>query len=974
MTFEAILALIRNAVMLMALGLVFDRFFSGISHRSFGLRALAGVFVGLVGMSVMSMPLTLAQGVIFDTRSVLLSISGLFFGLVPTLAAAAMTIALRLYQGGGGALMGVLVILATSLLGLIWRRGRRDRLDRITGMELYVFGITVHVVMLLLMFTLPGTLAGAALRSLSLPIMIIYPLGTVLLGGLLVGQQQRLSANDAVKESERKHRLYIDHAPTGVLVADGEGRYLEVNAAACRITGFSREEILRMRVMDFSPPGAEENALAHFAQLQETGSASAILPFNRRDGSLGWWSVQAVGLGGDRFIGFATDVSELKRLEMASAESERQLNQAQALASTGNWEIHLDTGEVTASPEARRIYGFQDQALTVEMIKENPQPEHRDRLNRALADLVAGRAPYEQEFRITRPGDGQIVDVHSLATYDRERRVVTGTLQDISQRKIIEQTLRDSEERFRAVFEHAAIGIAVVGLDGRWIRANDRLCGIVGYSPTEIQEITFQDITHPEDLEEDLKLAGECLAGDRSTYMLEKRYIRKEGREVWIDLTVSLIRDARGEPSYFIAVVSDISVRKQAEWDRDRAEADLRQAQKMEAVGRLAGGIAHDFNNMLNVILGYADLTLQEMPEDGTQRRNVTEIQAAARRSADLTGQLLAFSRKQAATPSVIDLNQAVAGQQAMLDRLIGEAVEIVFEPDPQLWLIRMDPSQLDQILANLTANARDAIQGVGRVVISTANAKLQDGISQQGERIPAGDYVALTFSDSGKGIAEADLPKIFEPFYTTKPIEKGTGLGLATVYGVVKQNGGHIQVESSIQQGTTFTIHLPRFVGSFDRVEIPVPQEHSSGGETLLVVEDEPQLLELAVRMLEKAGYVVLQAGTPELALRIAAEHPGTIDLVVTDVIMPQMDGFQLLERIRTVRPGQRSLLMSGYPDDAIARHGTMDGDLKFLSKPFTTNDIHAAVQGALSGARPDRIPPGVPVGGTGGETRQSG
>ncbi|MBU2501536.1 PAS domain S-box protein [bacterium] len=949
MTFEAFLALIHNALVLLALGLLFPRLAGWLFHRSSWRRMVAGAAVGGIGLSVMSLHWTAAPGVVFDTRSVLLSLSGLFFGLAPTLVAAAMMAALRVAMGGAGTVMGISVIIATAAMGLVWRGRSGTSLHRLGWLHLYLFGLAVHLVMILLMGTLPGALMWPTLKAVAVPVLVIYPLGTVLLGRLLVTEREEMELARAVAESERKYRLYIDSAPTGVFVADSGGRYVEVNDAGCRMTGYSREEILGRPVTDFSPPEDKASGSAHFDAVQTSGKSTGVLSFLRKDGSVGWWSVEAVALGDGRFIGFSTDVSELKRLELEAAASERKLNEAQQLARIGSWDCDLATGTVRASPEAFRIYGADEVPLTLGMIKQFPLPEYRPRLDEAMKALIAGEGPYDVEFRIRREGDGSIRDIHSLATYDPVKRIIAGTIQDITRRKQAERAIRESDERFRAVFEHAAVGIGIVGLDGRWIRANERLCSLLGYTAGELQMRSFEATTHPDDLDEDLRLGGECLAGRRSFFTMEKRYIHKQGHEVWVELTVSLIRSAAGEPAYFISVVQDIGTRKRLEQEHDRVEAELRQAQKMDAVGRLAGGVAHDFNNMLNVILGYAEVVLEDIDPEDPHRPSLEGIRSAAERSAQLTGQLLAFSRKQIVAPGVLDLNEAVASQKKLLDRLIGENVEITFVPGEDLWPVRIDPSQLDQILANLAVNARDAIAGVGRVLIRTANLRLEEGTTRQGDPIPAGDFVLLEFGDTGKGIASEHLDKIFEPFFTTKPVEQGTGLGLATVYGVVTQHGGHLDVTSAPDRGTTFRIYLPRYCGVRRKTEPAPAQRPLGGGETILLVEDEPQLLNLAARMLEKGGYTVLKGETPSRALEIAAGFPGDIHLVVSDVIMPQMNGKELVNRVQALRPGLGVLFMSGYTDDAIADQGVLEEGVHFLNKPFTLAEVQAAVRTAL-------------------------
>ncbi len=370
----------------------------------------------------------------------------------------------------------------------------------------------------------------------------------------------------------------------------------------------------------------------------------------------------------------------------------------------------------------------------------------------------------------------------------------------------------------------------------------------------------------------------------------------------------------------------------------------------MESVGRLAGGVAHDFNNMLGVILGHADLAMDQIDPAQPLYDDLLEIQKAAQRSADLTRQLLAFARRQTVAPRVLNLNDTVGGMLKMLKRLIGEDIDLAWEPDLRLGLVRIDPSQIDQILANLCVNARDAIVGVGKVTIETKNAVFDDSYcAEHGDFIP-GEYVMLAVSDDGCGMDQETLAHIFEPFYTGKEVGQGTGLGLATVYGIVKQNEGFINVYSEPGQGSSFKIYFPRFTGDEEERKPESKKEAPrSLGETLLLVEDEAGILNLGKTMLERLGYTVLTAATPAEAIRQAERHEGEIQLLITDVVMPMMNGRELEQRIRAIQPGIKSLFMSGYTANVIAHQGVLDEGVFFLQKPFSIHDLAAKVREAL-------------------------
>jgi signal transduction histidine kinase len=391
-------------------------------------------------------------------------------------------------------------------------------------------------------------------------------------------------------------------------------------------------------------------------------------------------------------------------------------------------------------------------------------------------------------------------------------------------------------------------------------------------------------------------------------------------------------------------------MRKQDENERIHLEEQLRHAQKMESVGRLAGGVAHDFNNMLSVIIGHANLALVVLDPDEQLYSSMEEILTAAQRSAELTRQLLAFARKQTIAPRVMDLNTIVSGIFKMLKRLIGEQIELVWSERADLWPVKVDPSQIDQILANLCVNASDSIAGNGKIFLETGNCVVDEGYCAGNSGLTPGAYVRLSVSDSGCGMDKETQKRIFEPFFTTKEIGAGTGLGLATVYGIVKQNGGFINVYSERGLGTTFSLYLPRHAGKAEPVAGAEPALSLRGGrETILVVEDEPSILKVTTMILTRQGYSVLPACSPREALRLAGEQGASIHLLVTDVVMPGMNGLQLAKKLEALHPGLKRLFMSGYTADVIAENGVLDEGVQFIHKPFSVPDLAAKVREVL-------------------------
>jgi PAS domain S-box-containing protein len=523
------------------------------------------------------------------------------------------------------------------------------------------------------------------------------------------------------------------------------------------------------------------------------------------------------------------------------------------------------------------------------------------------------------------------------------------------------QAAHESESRFRTIFEQAAVGMAQSSLDGRFIRLNQRFCEIMGYSRQELLHLTYREITHPDDLARDEQRVAQLLRGELSRYAVEKRYLRKDGGVVWANLTLSLLYSASGDPVHFVVVVEDITGQKRAEEERRNLERQLLQAQKMESVGRLAGGVAHDFNNHLTVIDGYCAMLLDEMGPDDPLREPVEEILLAGNRAAALTQQLSAFSRKQMSEPRVISLNDVVADSGKMLSRLIGGDIEIVTHLDPGLGSVVVDPSQMNQVLMNLAINARDAMPDGGRIIMETSNTDLDEGYAAQHAGVEPGPYVLLSITDTGAGMTQEVMQHIFEPFFTTKGVGVGTGLGLSTVYGIVKQAGGWIWVYSEPGKGSTFKLYLPRAGGAPEPPAAPVSAaETLRGTETVLVVEDQPDVRKLTLAMLESQGYRLLEAANGSEALSLCQRYPEPIHLLITDVVMPGMTGRELSRLLVGLRPSLKTLYTSGYPANAIAHEGVLDPGVAYLPKPFSSAQLAAKVREVITETIPTRdIPP---------------
>ena len=505
---------------------------------------------------------------------------------------------------------------------------------------------------------------------------------------------------------------------------------------------------------------------------------------------------------------------------------------------------------------------------------------------------------------------------------------------------------RRSEERHRAILQTAMDGFWLVDTQGRLLEVNETYCRMSGYSARELLTMRIPDMEFVEAADGMAELSKKVMIQGEDRF--ESRHRRKDGSV--FDVEISVQHQSTDQGGRLVAFLRDITARKHAEAEKATLEAQFQQAQKMESVGRLAGGVAHDFNNMLQVILGNTDMALGEIPPGSPLHENLQGIRYCAGRSADLTRQLMAFARRQTIDPKVLDLNETVESMLKMLRRLIGEDIALAWLPAEGLGPVKVDPSQVDQILANLCVNARDAIGGVGKVTIETANIVFDAAYCADHPGYVAGEYVRLAVSDNGCGMDKATVAQIFEPFFTTKGMGEGTGLGLATVYGIVKQNHGFINVYSEPGHGTTFTLYLPRHAGEAAATGTATAAEPPrSSGETVLLVEDEPAVLAIARIILERLGYAVLTAGTPSEAIRLAGAHAGEIHLLITDVVMPEMNGLDLERRLLSLHPKLKCLFMSGYTADVIAHHGVLKAGVNFIQKPFSMGDLAAKVRTTL-------------------------
>jgi PAS domain S-box-containing protein len=771
-------------------------------------------------------------------------------------------------------------------------------------------------------------------------------------------------------EQQTLYRLLAENANDVIWVLDLQTRrFRYVSPSIEKLRGYTAEEVMAGPIEATIAPEALDGilqtieAVAKQAPGAPTGGVADRVPQPRRDGTIVWTEVSTRVVRNEEtghleLFGISRDVSEKLAAEQKLRVSEaryRALFDALPVAVT----VTDPQGRVLESNRlAERILGMSTEkqietglaGLLVRVVRPDGTAMAADEF--APARALRERRPVEN-VAMGLLGEGGAVTwlTVTAAPIPLADHGVAVAYVDVSWRYRAERALRESEQRFRSFYDLGLIGMAIAALDQTVLQANDRLCEMLGYSREELLGRSFRDLTHPEDRGLEEADHRGLLAGRLDRYSCEKRYQRKDGSTIHVHISVGCVRDERGQPLYHVGMVQDITERRQAEQALAEAREQLLQSQKLQAVGRLAGGVAHDFNNLLGVIHGHAELALRALPEPHALRGRLDEILAAATRGASLTRQLLAFSRRQVLQPRVVDLNQVVGETASMLQRLIGEDVELAIALAPELGRVEVDPGQIAQVLVNLAVNARDAMPQGGVLTVETGNLDADAALAAAHPPMPPGRYVQLRVSDTGVGMDETVLSHAFEPFFTTKPEGEGTGLGLSTVYGIVSQSGGFIWIRSQPGRGTSLLISLPRLATDADAPSaVPRPDAPRAGGaETILVVEDQDSLRELIGEMLDDAGHTVLSARDGREALALAEARPGPIDLLLTDVIMPGMSGRELVERLLVSRPGLRALFMSGYTAEVLGRSGVAGTSVALLEKPFDRATLLRRVREAL-------------------------
>lgn len=779
--------------------------------------------------------------------------------------------------------------------------------------------------------------------------------------GIALDITERKEAEEKIRQSEETYRNLFQNAQVGLFrMRMQDGKVLECNEQLARMFGYdSREELIAesFTLANFVDPGTRERMLE---MIRRDGSVENFeARFYRKDRSILWGRFSILIYPERDWIeGVAEDITALKLGEEALRESEAKYRRIAENMTDVVWATDLNFRLTYVSPSIQRLIGVSAEEYLKMGMEERHPPETIQKFKELLTqELEKEKDPAVEKTRTKvvegqhyKP-DGTTIDISMHVAFIRDENGIPIGLQGVTRDITARKRAEAERERLMEAIEQAGEIVIVTDVKGTIQYVNPAFEQLTGYTRAEAIGKNPRILKSGKHDEAFYRNLWETISAGRTW---KGRFVnkRKDGTLYTEEATISPVRDASGRIVNFVAVKRDVSEQLRLVGEKVLLQEQLQQAQKLESIGRLAGGVAHDFNNLLSVILGYGQILLQSIHTQDPLRKDVEQMIEAGERAATLVRQLLAFSRKQKLQPEVLDLHSVVQNLEKMLRRLIGEDIQLQLCLSKEIGRVMADPGQIEQVILNLAVNARDAMPEGGRLIIETANVTLDEDYTRNHLGVEPGRYVMLAVTDTGCGMDKETLTKIFEPFFTTKEKGKGTGLGLSTVYGIVKQSGGHIWVYSEPGEGTTIKIYLPQTEGEPETKPLGAKEETARGrGEHILVVEDEESLRKLLAMILARLGYQVTLAADGGEALALAEEKGLKPDLVITDVVMPNMSGKELVRRLQRNQPDLKVLFMSGYTDNAIVRHGVLEPGTAFIQKPFTIDAIAQKVQAVLRG-----------------------
>ena len=771
--------------------------------------------------------------------------------------------------------------------------------------------------------------------------------------------------NQPLQQSKNPDLTVLRTDMDGFWIMDLHGHLLEANERYCRMSGYTTAELLAMAIADLDACETAEEIAVRIRAVVSRDETRFETRHRRKDGSVYDIEVSAryLPVEDGRIVVYLRDITGRKQAEEALRNSLKTSDDIVNAIPAGFFIYQFVEPDrlllVSGNPAAERLSGIRCADWQGREFNEIWPAAKELGITESYLQVMRTGETFETEDIYYQ--DDKVSGAFRIRAFELPGKKLAVAFENITERRKAEEALRQSEALTTAILDNLPVGIAVNSVDPAvtFEYMNDNFPGCYRTTrekladPDSFWSAVYEDPDFREKIKK--RVLEDCASGDpRRMYWPNVPITRTGKATTYITARNIPVPDKQ----LMISMVWDVTEYIRAEEAKEKLQEQLTQAQKMESVGRLAGGVAHDFNNMLGVILGHAELALERIDPADPLHDDLLQIQLAARRSGDLTRQLLAFARKQTVLPKVLDLNSAVEGMLKMLQRLIGEDIDLLWRPGRETGSVKMDPAQLNQILANLCVNARDAIKDVGTVTIETDKASFDEQYcADHPDCVPGENYVLLAMSDNGCGMEKETIDKAFEPFFTTKEVGQGTGLGLSTVYGIVRQNNGFIDVDSEPGQGTTFRVYLPRRADGAGTAGSKKPEKQMArGNETVLLVEDEPALLAMGSRMLERQGYRVLAAATPAEAVLMAEKLPaGEVHLLLTDVVMPEMNGRDLAATLASIHPGLKCLFMSGYTANVIAHHGVLDEGVHFIQKPFSAKDLAVEIRETLDSTAGD-------------------
>jgi len=752
-----------------------------------------------------------------------------------------------------------------------------------------------------------------------------------------------------ISSSVRHYKNLFGSMRDVVVITDLNRNILDVNQPALRnLFGYELEEVIGKhgRILYADDEGYELTGREVFDVTEFVEGKIMEVPLRRKNGEIFTGEVQALKLVDDQGrpsgnIGMIRDITGRKHMEDMVRNSEERYRRITEAITDYIYTVRVENGrpvETRHSEACFAVTGYsspefaEDPYLWIRMVPE----EDHDLVRKQAGQALSGQTPQTIEHSIVRK-DGVVRRVESIIVPFKDAGGVLisydGIVRDITERRKAEEALQESEERLRTIFDNSPVGISVASPEGKLVRTNPAYQKMLGYTEDELHR-NFADITHRDDVGENMRLFKEMVDGKRNQYLLEKRYIRKDGSILWAHMTVTAIRDLNGTFKYNFAMIEDMTERK-------KLEDQLRHAQKMEAIGQLAGGVAHDFNNMLTAVMGYGHLLKLKLKDNAQLLHIVEQVLTITERGGALTKDLLAFSRKQAVRLKPVRLNDLISRIGKLMPKFIGEDIELRIKLTDKPLIVRADSSQIEHVLINLATNARDAMPEGGTLSMETELVNLDHEHIKPAEYEAPGEYALISVSDTGTGMDRETLRKIYDPFFTTKEVGKGTGLGLAMTYGIIKQHNGYINASSEPGLGTTFTIHLPLIKDDVEERKPEGAPAPVKGSETVLLAEDEAEVRSAIKNNLQEFGYTVIEAVDGADAVDKFTTHHAKIQLLIFDVVMPKKNGREAYEEIKEMCPDIKIIFLSGYPRDVIQAKGLPEEGLDFLVKPVLPRDL---------------------------------